>query len=79
MPEYTLMLKPRMRKDAVESPEDICQMLHTGAFVVHNISRRKAQTAGEDLLARDYVGRPVKRMAAVIDGAAGFWRLVDGA
>ncbi|KFY74340.1 hypothetical protein V498_09988 [Pseudogymnoascus sp. VKM F-4517 (FW-2822)] len=68
-----------MSKDAVKSPEDIRQMLDPGTFVVHNISRRKAQTAGEDLLARDYVGRPVERMAAVIDSAAGFWRFVNGA
>lgn len=68
-----------MRKDPVESPEDIRQMLYSGAFIIHHIPRRKAQAAGEDLLARDYVGRPVKRVATVIDRAAGFWRLMNGA
>ena len=37
------------------------------------------EAAGEDLLVRDDVGRPIEGVAAIVDGAAALGLLVDGA
>lgn len=66
-----------MGKDAVDTAKDVGQLadLLMGGVGLGS----EGQAAGEVLGRRQGVGGPVERVAAVVDGAAGLGRVVDGA
>lgn len=78
LPKHLPMFEPGMRKDPIQPTEDINQMSHARLRTTARL-RAQRQPTGEVLGGRQDVGRPVERVAAVIDGAAGFGRVMDGA
>lgn len=71
LPKHLPMFEPGMRKDPIQPTEDINQMSHARLRTTARL-RAQRQPTGEVLGGRQDVGRPVERVAAVIDGAAGF-------
>lgn len=66
-----------MRKDAMQSSENIDQVLLDGVPVVTLVEH--GETAGEDLGVRHDICSPVQRVAAVVDGATTLGLVVYGA
>lgn len=63
----------------VQPSEDADEVFDARSSVIYGIPRGEAQPAGEDLLARDDVGRPVEGVAAVVNRAAALGGVVDRA
>lgn len=78
LPKHVTVLEPRVRKDAIQPPENIRQMSHAR---LRPAMRRRSQrkTTGEVFRGGEDVSRPVEGVAAVVDSAAGLGRVVDGA
>ena len=72
------MLEPRVRKDTIYATEDIRQLADALLRAACALAAKR-QTAREVFLRGEDAAGPVKRVTAVINGAAGFWWVVHGA
>lgn len=66
-----------MRKDAIQPSEDVGQMSHAGLCAAARL-RAESQSAGKVFRRRKDIRGPIEGMAAIVDGAAGFGRIVHG-
>ncbi len=78
-PEHALaVLEPRVCKDAVDAPHDVCDVAD-GGLVAGAVWRAERHAAREQLHGGEDITRPVESVDAVVDGAAGFGCIVYGA
>lgn len=69
------MLEPSMREYPVQAAKDIYEILNADILAVRIGDNH--ESAGEQLLVRHHIRRPVESVAAVVDGAAALGLLMD--